>query len=47
MILEPALLDTGPKIDPSKVQIILPPEETAPPSGSPDDDLERQFKQGR
>jgi TRAP-type mannitol/chloroaromatic compound transport system permease large subunit len=52
-----ALLDTGPKMDPSKVQIILPQEESAPgsqESGPPpeksepaDDDLEKQFKQSR
>jgi len=40
-----ALLDNGPKIDPSKVQIILPQEENVPSSPpSADDDLEKQFK---
>ena len=40
-----AFLDTGPKIDPSKVQIILPPEEAAPSTPPSDEDLEKQFKQ--
>ncbi len=40
-----AFLDTGPKIDPSKVQIILPPEENAPSPPSSDEDFEKQFKQ--
>ena len=28
-----AMLDSGPKVDPSKVQIILPSDETPPPPG--------------
>jgi tripartite ATP-independent transporter DctM subunit len=39
-----ALLDTGPKMDPSKVQIILPPEQGSQEPGQADDDLEKQFK---
>jgi tripartite ATP-independent transporter DctM subunit len=39
-----ALLDTGPKTDPSKVQIILPPEESPQAPGQPFEDLEKQFK---
>ena len=39
-----ALLDTGPKMDPSKVQIILPPEQGSQEPGQSDDDLEKQFK---
>ena len=46
-----ALLDTGPKTDPSKVEIILPQEERAPGQApakpeppAADDDLERQFR---
>jgi TRAP-type mannitol/chloroaromatic compound transport system permease large subunit len=52
-----ALLDAGPKTDPSKVEIILPQEERAPGTREPDpaepekeqpaDDLEKQFKQSR
>src|SRR5262249_52766832 len=52
-----ALLDTGPKTDPSKVEIILPQEESAPGTQQSDtaepekeqpaDDLEKQFKQSR
>jgi len=42
-----ALLDTGPKIDSSKVQIVLPPEQGAPAPGPSDDDLEKQFRQSR
>ena len=40
-----SMLDSGPKVDPSKVQIILPPEDTLPGSkpGGSDDDLEKQF----
>ncbi|HSU62819.1 MAG TPA: TRAP transporter large permease subunit, partial [Burkholderiales bacterium] len=43
-----ALLDTGPKIDPSKIEIVVPPDESSPqqPPGG-EDDLEKQFKQGR
>jgi TRAP-type mannitol/chloroaromatic compound transport system permease large subunit len=39
-----ALLDTGPKMDPSKVQIILPPEQGSQEPGQSDDDLEKQFR---
>ena len=39
-----ALLDTGPKMDPSKVQIILPPEQGSQEPGRADDDLEKQFR---
>jgi tripartite ATP-independent transporter DctM subunit len=39
-----ALLDTGPKTDPSKVQIILPPEQGSQEPGQSDDDLEKQFR---
>jgi tripartite ATP-independent transporter DctM subunit len=39
-----ALLDTGPKTDPSKVQIILPPEQGSQEPGQADDDLEKQFR---
>ena len=48
-----ALLGTGPNVDPSKVQIVLPPEDSAPgeapakPGASSDDDLEKQFRQSR
>jgi len=39
-----AFLETGPKVDPSKVEIVLPPEETPPPEAPSDEDLEKQFK---
>jgi TRAP-type mannitol/chloroaromatic compound transport system permease large subunit len=42
-----AMLDTGPKIDPSKVQIIMPTDEGGPPPAEQEDDLEKQFKQSR
>ena len=38
------MLDTGPKIDPSKVQIIVPSDDSGAPAPSSDDDLEKQFK---
>jgi TRAP-type mannitol/chloroaromatic compound transport system permease large subunit len=42
-----AFLDTAPKVDPSKIEIVVPPDESQPQAPSSDDDLEKQFKQGR
>ena len=42
-----AFLDTGPKIDPTKVQIIVPADEGASPPLEPEEDIEKRFKQSR
>src|SRR5215831_12451582 len=47
-----ALLDTGPSVDPSKIEIVIPPQENepappvfgAPSEPAPPDDLEKQFR---
>ena len=41
-----AFLDSGPKVDPSKIEIVLPPDDSGSQPGS-EDDFEKQYKQGR
>jgi TRAP-type mannitol/chloroaromatic compound transport system permease large subunit len=43
-----AFLDSGPKVDPSKIEIVVPPDESGSQPPAPgEDDLEKQYKQGR
>jgi TRAP-type mannitol/chloroaromatic compound transport system permease large subunit len=47
-----AFLDKGPSVDPNKIEIVIPPQETEPPppvfgapsEPAPPDDLEKQFR---
>src|SRR6476661_5111688 len=42
-----AFLDTAPKVDPSKIEIVVPPDDSQPPASGSDDDFEKQYKQSR
>jgi len=42
-----AFLDTAPNVDPSKIEIVVPPDESGSQPPASDDDFEKQYKQGR